>query len=373
MVSAPPRRVLIASHYATTGRLYDSNSYETIWGIEDCDLADVVAPPQENRRWRRKWNKIRVPLAKRTGIGYPSWMKTIEIERDYELFIYVASVLPSLGDLARIKQWRKHARRAVCILLKAFSNELDRGGHYLRLLADFDIVYTATYVSKEKLDAMVRPPVKYFALCVPSLEMSLDTSSERFIDVYAMGRRLPQLHDQLLPAAKRGKLIYLYDSVHPHSPFVLDFSDHVFMRTQLLRNTKFLATFGIQSFNSVEMSIAKDEDMINTRYLEGAATGAVMFGTTPTSPEYPLLFDWEDVVIPAPVEGCDYLAFVRALESDTDRMSRIRRRNELNALLKLDVAYRYEAILRDLELEPSEKLAMRKERLRLAAEKLRDG
>jgi hypothetical protein len=52
-------------------------------------------------------------------------------------------------------------------------------------------------------------------------------------------------------------------------------------------------------------------------------------------------------------------------------MSRIRRRNELNALLKLDVAYRYEAILRDLELEPSEKLAIRKERLRLAAEKLR--
>jgi hypothetical protein len=92
-----------------------------------------------------------------------------------------------------------------------------------------------------------------------------------------------------------------------------------------------------------------------------------MFGTPPTSLDYPGLFDWEDVIIPAPLGDFDYLGFLRSLEGQTERMSLIRRRNVYMSLLKHDLAYRFEEILRDLQIDPHEKLKERKRRLALAA------
>ena len=50
-------------------------------------------------------------------------------------------------------------------------------------------------------EALVRPPVRYLAYGVPAPEMmSASIDRERTIDVYAMGRRLPGVADQMLQA-----------------------------------------------------------------------------------------------------------------------------------------------------------------------------
>jgi len=81
------------------------------------------------------------------------------------------------------------------------------------------------------------------------------------------------------------------------------------------------------------------------------------------------LFDWEDVIIPAPVGDFDYLGFLRSLDGQTKRMSSIQRRNVYMSLLKHDLAYRFEVILKDLQIDPHEKLKERKQHLALAAER----
>jgi hypothetical protein len=92
-----------------------------------------------------------------------------------------------------------------------------------------------------------------------------------------------------------------------------------------------------------------------------------MFGTPPTSPDYPLMFDWDDAIVPAPVGECDYLGYLQSLGAQTDRMNSIRQRNVSNSLLKHDLAYRFDTILNDLEIDPHEKLEQRKQRLARAA------
>ena len=92
-----------------------------------------------------------------------------------------------------------------------------------------------------------------------------------------------------------------------------------------------------------------------------------MFGSAPTSPDYSLMFDWDDAIIPAPLGECDYVDFLQSLEAQAGRMNSIRRRNISNSLLKHDLAYRFQAILTDLEINPHEKLEERKRSLARAA------
>jgi hypothetical protein len=187
-----------------------------------------------------------------------------------------------------------------------------------------------------------------------------------------MGRRPPLLQSQLMQGLRNGTVNYHFDSFDGRVPFMKDFEGHALMKASLLKQTKFLPSFGIQSFESVERSMAGSEDGVPMRCFEGAAAGCVMFGSAPTSADFHANFDWEDAIVPVPSMSCDFVAFLRDLERDTERMERIRARNVWNSLMRHDLAYRYETVLADLGVEPHPRLADQKARLRQAANEIGD-
>jgi len=72
--------------------------------------AQLVAPRQ-----------LRIDRATRrikslTGLGASYRIEPVEVKRDYELFVYAATGLPDLPDIARIRHWRRRANKAACLV-----------------------------------------------------------------------------------------------------------------------------------------------------------------------------------------------------------------------------------------------------------------
>jgi len=329
---------------------------------------DILAPGRPDTPWQARVDGLQKRLNRISGLGADYRIAPVDVAKDYELFVYVAGVLPDLLDIARIRHWRRRARKSVCVVLKAYKAELERFQRLLRPLANFDLIYSPCVDSLDAFQSMVQSPVRYLPLGAPTLDlMPSPNPTERVIDVYAMGRRLPALHHQMVMGMISGRINYLYDSFDNSVPFIKDFNGHCLMKAQLLKRTKFFPNFGIQAFPSSETSLAGTEDTITYRCYEGAAAGTIMFGTPPTSSDYPIMFDWEDAIIFADTENTDYIEFLRGLEIQATRMETARRRNVSNSLLRHDLAYRFEQIITDAGIAPHEKLLARKQRLKDAA------
>lgn len=361
-------RVLIASHYNATRFVYDSNAFETVAGFARLDVADVLAPGRPVSSLKRRLDGAARVVRRGSGFAEGARIDMVEIDRPYDLFIYVATVLTDVPEIVRLKNWRTRSGKAACVLLKAWSSEIEKHRAVIRMLDEFDIVYTATLQSLDLLQSYLSTPVRFLTLAVPTLDLAPSRNQARPIDVYGMGRRPPKLQAELMQGMKDGRINYFYDTFNIQMPIVKDFESHCLLKASLLKQTKFLPSFGIQSFESLELSLAGSEDTIPLRCFEGAAAGAVMFGTPPTSRDFLEQFDWDDIIVQVPSMSCDFIDFLRSLESDTARMERIRARNVANCLRKHDFAYRYERILADLSIPPHRKLADYKAKLRQMAD-----
>jgi hypothetical protein len=114
--------------------------------------------------------------------------------------------------------------------------------------------------------------------------------------------------------------------------------------------------------------VSRGEEAIPARVFEGAAAGAVLFGTAPRMPEFDALFDWPDAFWEIPMDPVDMHA---AYEEVHRRPERLRRASILNAsqsLRRHDWAYRLEAMLTTLDLPLPSQLRERKARLAALAD-----
>ena len=99
-----------------------------------------------------------------------------------------------------------------------------------------------------------------------------------------------------------------------------------------------------------------------------------MIGAIPKNEEFDKLCDWPDAVIELPFGSEKVDGIVRELNRQPDRLREIRRNNVCQTLLRHDWAYRWEAILGHVGLEPLPGLLARKERLKsLAAAAMGEG
>ena len=94
--------------------------------------------------------------------------------------------------------------------------------------------------------------------------------------------------------------------------------------------------------NEADFIAGRDE--ISGRFYEGAAAGAVMLGEAPRNDEFKRQFDWPDAVIHLPFDSRNIGDVLAELDSDPERLRRIRRSNVHNAALRHDWAYRYDAV-----------------------------
>ena len=102
---------------------------------------------------------------------------------------------------------------------------------------------------------------------------------------------------------------------------------------------------------------------IGSRYFEGAASGAIMVGERPNNEVFERLFNWPEAVTQLPYDSCDIDMVIKDLDGDPERQDRIRRTGVVQALMRHDWVYRWEAVLKCIGLEPMQGVLERKERL----------
>jgi hypothetical protein len=377
-------RVLIVSDYNSKERAHFALSYEFCRIIAACDDADVIAPPIYNyinkylgrflpphddlnvqNDFNRLVNGARKVFRLRNGPTFDP----VEITKDYELFVYVAWSPQSLVELSRLRNWRQRCSKAVIYMHELWASTIEQNKEYLKILDQFDHVFLLHRASVEKLQQYTNAPCSFMPTGTDCLLATpYPSPPERSIDVYSIGNRPAGLHRQLIDLAEDQEIFYLYDSLASSNSRVKDWREHRLLITNNIKRSRYFVAFSPASLASHKVREVQNEQVVPTRLFEGAAGGAVMIGQAPDCPEYHELFDWPDAVIPVPVDPVDIRSILKELDSQPQRIDRLRHTNAVQSLRRHDWAYRWENMLSAVGIEASPKLGERKARLRNIAD-----
>ena len=186
---------------------------------------------------------------------------------------------------------------------------------------------------------------------------------KRVIDVYSIGRRSEITHQRLLRMVRENGLFYLHDSIGGNQ--AINSKEH----RALLANVAKRSRYYIVNPGKIDEPQTRGNQIeTSNRYFEGAASGAIMVGERPQNEEFERLFDSPDAVTRLPYDSDDIDVVIKDLDGDPERQDRIRRTGVVQALMRHDWVYRWEAILKTVGLEPMQGMLERKDRLRKLAE-----
>jgi hypothetical protein len=158
-------------------------------------------------------------------------------------------------------------------------------------------------------------------------------------------------------------LFYLHDSIAGHE--AINSKEH----RALLANVAKRSRYFIVNPGLIDLPDRRGNQIeIGNRYFEAAASGAIMIGERPKNEEFERLFDWPDAVTQLPYDSCDIDMVIKDLDGDPERQDRTRRTSVVQALMRHDWVYRWEAVLKIAGLEPMQGVLDRKERLRRLAQ-----
>jgi hypothetical protein len=289
------------------------------------------------------------------------------LTREYDLFFPVFNHPFELFALAAVPEWRARCRKAACFINELWAHELP--GYLLELLAEFDHVFIGVRHPVEEVARLVGRPCTYLPLAADVLRFAPDPGfPDRAIDVCNIGRRSAVTHAALLVLARERRIFYYYDTVRASGErgkqmtfSVGNPAEHRLLLANILQRSKYYVANRAR-VNEPEMTEGKEE--ISGRFYEGAAAGAVLIGEPPRSEEFRKQFDWPDAVIRLPFDSPDVGAFLRALEEDPARLSRIRRENVRQAALRHDWVHRLRTVFETLGVPLTPAMLAREERLR---------
>ncbi len=88
-----------------------------------------------------------------------------------------------------------------------------------------------------------------------------------------------------------------------------------------------------------------------------------MLGVPPNCKPFAQNFDWEDAVIKIPYDAPNIAETINELDSQPERLQKIRTDNVINSLLRHDWVYRWEQILATVGLDSTPAIAARKANL----------
>ncbi len=291
------------------------------------------------------------------------------LDKDYDLFLPVFSHPHQLFALSCVPEWRKRCRKAACFIVEAWDDMLP--GYLLELLGEFDHLFIAAQHVIPTVSKMIGRPCSYMPQGVDALRFCpWPDPPLRSIDVCNIGRRSPVTHENLLEAARQGKIFYYYDTIKPAAKQVTfrvsSGPEHRFLLANLLKRSRYFIANRARA-NQPEMIRGRDE--IAGRFFEGVASGAVVLGDPPNIEEFRERFDWPDAVIPMPFDARDVAKRIEELDADPARQARIRKENVANALLRHDWVHRLRTILESVGVAPPPRMLAREARLAsLAAE-----
>jgi hypothetical protein len=354
--SARNLKVCLAAAYNETKALYNGLCYEACQAIASTCNAEIIAPDRKERGLIGRITSGAHYLT--TGRPLPqAQAQEVEVPKGFDLFLFIGMTPASLLTLSSLKGWRESAKKSAVFLYETWSAQASSNRNFLALLDQFDHVFLANYLSVPTIQQFTTTPCSYMpdaADCLKS--MPVDTRHPRPIDIFGMGRTDEAVHAKLIEMDRQDKLIYIWDR---GQGFLGNGYDVARTRTrQMMRRSRFVMSFSFRE--GAKIKEAQGEEAVPSRIFEGIATGAVLLGTSPKFSQYYRLFDWEDMCIEVP-ENSDHIPeFYKEISMDINRIQRASILNTYNSLLKHDWAYRWEAMLKILELPAPNGLAVRK-------------
>jgi hypothetical protein len=356
-------RVLIFSLRNIFGNtLFRCPHYEFEDIICEIDSAVLLAPKVDPSNTR---STFATRLAYRAPVTLNPGIRRISEKINYDIFFTICGFPPDLIMVnAVISNMRDICRTSVCLVDELWVKEMIKQRHLLRILAKFDVVMLYYSQTVKPLSEQIGcrciflPPGVDAILFCPHPD-----PPKRVIDVYSMGRRSRITHQRLLRMVRESGLFYLYDSIGGSQ--AINSKEHRALLANVAKRSRYFIVnpgkidLPDQTGNQIETS---------GRYFEGAASGAIMVGERPKNEEFERLFDWPEAVTQLPYDSCDIDMVIKALDADPERQDRIRQTNVVQALIRHDWVYRWEAVLKTVGLGPMQGVLERRERLRKLAE-----
>jgi hypothetical protein len=366
MQNQKPRVLLFSQRNAAKRLPFRCAHFEFEDVIAEVDSAQLLAPrfDQSTRRYGyAKQFAYHTPLLLNPGIEPTNFADS------YDLFVAVCGDPSDMLTISALGNWRERCKKAVIVIDELWVTQMKAYGNYLRMLMKFDLVCLYYSQSPGPLNQRIGPRAMYLPPAVDAIRFCpYPNLPERSVDVYSIGRRGATTHAALLKLAAEDGLYYVYDTTSADQ--VLDPNDH----RELYANTLKRSRYFIVNPGLIDRpDIRGNQIEIGYRYFDGAAAGAINVGERPNNEVFPQLFDWPDPMIDFSYNSPDFDKVIGALEKDPEKVDRMRRTNVRQALLRHDWVYRWEMILKAVDLEPLPHIVERKDRLRnladLAAQK----
>ena len=351
------KRLLIFSLRNINKELFRCCDYEYEDVISLSDPADFYLP--ELRYKSPFLSQLSQSLSRNTlNIPWNLSFSFPKIEKNYDVFFAMLMFTHDLEVLHRMPDWRSKTGYSICYIDESFVKSFKSHSKYMRVLKRFDCLVLNCSQTKEFIDKK---------LGMKTLVVSSGVDAERFfpgipslsrnIDIYNMGRRDEQVHQQFRKLAKKDDWLYVYTTGMPGICF--DPPEHRENLAGRLNRSKFFVV-NPSKFDCPDDTGKQQE--IGFRYYEGSAAGTVMVGTIPNNINFKRHFPWE-AVVELPKDPNHVMDFMRDLKSDDEHMSKIRFNNVKGSLEQHDFVYRWEEMLTGCELEIPHSLQLRKNKL----------
>ncbi|MGH7062015.1 MAG: glycosyltransferase family protein, partial [Stellaceae bacterium] len=291
----------------------------------------------------------------------------IRLSKDYDIFIAVCATFEDLPYINAIERWRDRCKLAVCWLDELWVTDLPNYKYWIPALKQFDYIFVGMRGTVSALSQAANRDCFWLPGGVDALRFTpLSRLAARVVDVYSIGRRYEGVHRELLKAAERSEVFYLYDTQTGGG--MTEVHDHRQHRELFANTAKRSRYFVVANAKMDQASYATGQVEVGYRYYEGAAAGAVMIGDAPDCDAYRELFGWPEAVIEIQPDGSDAMAVLSELGSNPERLAAISTRNAQEALLRHDWVHRWAEMFRIVGVEPSPGKAAREQRLKDLAE-----
>ncbi len=361
-MSSPVSRVLVLSMSNFEFRVGRTTLFEFEYAVNDFEDVDILAPSySQNKLNKLARNISRFSFAK-TGKALPisPTFNQFSLDKEYDLFLFICQYPKELRYLNSIKDWRKKCRKAVCWLDEIWSKDVTKFKPQLTALKDFDHVFMNLSSSIEKVAEIIQKPCSYMPPGIDAIKFCpYPLQPQRSIDVCSIGRRPKLLHESLLNLAEQNNFFYMYDTMR--ELFVRDYNEHRNLYRNIVKRSRYFIAYK-PKFDLLNQTGGQEE--LNIRFFEGAAGGAVMLGIPPNCQAFHQNFDWSDAVIPLAEDSTNIAEIISQLDSQPERLNKIRTDNVVNSLLRHDWVYRWEKILDTIGIHPSKGMLQRKDKLK---------
>lgn len=358
-------RVLLFSQRNIMGQyLFRCPHFEFENIVAQIDSVEILAPQADASSFRSNFvgrMAFHAPTLLNPGI------RKIRRHASYDLFFAVCGYPTDLLMIDAAFDWRNHCTTSVCLIDELWAKEIPLYRHFFRILNKFDLVILYYSQTVKPLSELIRSKCIFLPPGVDALLFSpYPKLARRSIDVYSVGRRSETTHRALLEMAAEGHFFYLHDSIIGDK--AIDSGQHRALFANAARRSRyFLVNPGL--INRPDKTGGQVE--LGNRYFEGAASGTIMIGVRPDTEAFKMHFDWPDAVIHLDYDSREIDRIINELDGQPERQERIRQTNVVQSLLRHDWAYRWEAILRTIGLEPTQGLLDRKEHLHHLAGQVR--